>query len=86
MSLIKDMSDYILEKVFKIIYLNNKLDVVNYTNISHFDSNKIIINHSNGSIVISGNNLYVSKLLIDELLVEGSIEKIEFRWNYEFSR
>ena len=86
MSLIKDMRDYILEKEFKIIYLNNKLDVVNYTNISHFDTNKIIINHSNGSITISGNNLYISKLLIDELLVEGSIEKIEFRWNYEFSR
>ena len=79
MSLIKDMRDYILEKEFKIIYLNNKLDVVNYTNISHFDTNKIIINHSNGSITISGNNLYVSKLLIDELLIEGSIERIEFR-------
>ena len=86
MSLIKDMRDYILEKDFKIIYLNNKLDIVNYTNISHFDTNKIIINHEGGSIVVSGNNLYVSKLLIDELLVEGSIEKIEFRWYYEFSR
>ena len=79
MSIIKDMRNYILENDFKIIYSNNKLDVVNYTTISHFDSNKIIINHSNGSIIISGNNIYVSKLLIDELLVEGSIEKIEFR-------
>lgn len=79
MSLIKDMREFILENEFKITYFNNKLDIVNYTNISHFDSTKIILNHAKGSIVISGDNLYVSKLLIDEVLVEGSIQKIEFR-------
>lgn len=79
MGLIKDMREFILEQEFKITYFNNKLDIVNYTNISHFDSNKIILNYNKGSIVISGNNLYVSKLLIDEVLVEGSIQKVEFR-------
>jgi len=79
MGLIKSMREFVLEAEFKITYLNNKLDIVNYTNISHFDSTKIILNYAKGSLVISGNNLYVSKLLTDEVLVEGSIEKIEFR-------
>ena len=79
MSLIKNMREYLLEQEFKINYFNNKLDIVNYTNISHFDSNKIMLNHSKGSVIVSGNNLYVSKLLSDEILIEGSIEKIEFR-------
>lgn len=79
MSIIKDMRNYILEQDFKLTYLKDKVDIVNYTNISHFDSNKIIINSLKQSIVISGENLFVSKLLIDELLIEGNIEKIEFR-------
>lgn len=79
MSLIKNMREYLLEQEFKINYINNKLDIINYTNISHFDSNKIMLNYSKGSVIVSGNNLYVSRLLSDEILIEGSIEKIEFR-------
>lgn len=74
-----NLRNYILESDFKIIYLTNKLNIVNYSDISHFDNNKIIINYSDGSVLIGGNNLVVSKLLKDELLIEGSINKIEFR-------
>lgn len=78
-----DLRNYILESDFKIIYLTNKLNIVNYSDISHFDNNKIIINYSDGSVLIGGNNLVVSKLLKDELLIEGSINKIEFRWLHD---
>ncbi len=74
-----NLRNYILESDFKIIYLTNKLNIVNYNDISHFDSNKIIINYNDGSVLISGKSLVVSKLLKDELLIEGSINKIEFR-------
>ena len=75
-----NLRNYILESDFKIIYLSNKLDIVNYSDISHFDNNKIIINYKDGSVLISGKSLVVSKLLKDELLIEGSIDKLEFRW------
>ena len=74
-----NLRNYILENEFKMIYLSNKLDIVNYIDISHFDSNKIIINYNEGSVLISGKSLVVSKLVSDELLIEGSINKIEFR-------
>lgn len=74
-----NLRKYILEDEFKIIYLSNKLNIVNYNDISHFDSNKIIINYDDGSVLINGKNLVVSKLVNDELLIEGSILKIEFR-------
>ena len=74
-----NLRNYILESDFKIIYLSNKLDIVNYSDISHFDNNKIIINYKDGSVLISGKSLVVSKLLKDELLIEGSIDKLEFR-------
>ena len=75
-----NLRNYILENEFKIIYVSNKLDIVNYSDISHFDNNKIILNYNEGSVLISGKNLVVSKLLKDELLIEGSIDKLEFRW------
>ena len=78
-----NLRNYILENQFKMIYLFNKLDIVNYIDISHFDSNKIIINYNEGSVLISGKSLVVSKLVSDELLIEGSIDKIEFRWIYD---
>lgn len=74
-----NLRNYILENDFKIIYLTNKLNIVNYSDISHFDNNKIIINYKDGSVMISGKNLVVSKLVSDELLIEGSINNIEFR-------
>lgn len=71
--------EYILESNFKLTYIDNKLDIVNYNEIVHFDSNKIIINYNTSSICITGDNLYVSRLLKDEVLIEGNIQKVEFR-------
>ena len=79
MNLFKDAKDFILENKLKIIYMNDKLNIVNYKSVTGFDSNKIIIDCDTKLIIVSGNNLVISKLLIDELLISGDIEKIEFR-------
>lgn len=71
--------NYLLENEFKMNILKNQIDIVNYTSIGHFDSNKIIVRLIDSSIVIHGNNLVVSKLLNDEILITGEIKNIEFR-------
>lgn len=68
---------YILENEFKLVYLNNKVNIVNYSDIGHFDNNKIIVYNSKQIITINGHNLVISKLLKDELLIEGKIERID---------
>ncbi len=74
---------YILDDEFKIVVLNNRLNVVNYLEMGHFDSNKVIIRYAksneNCSLIISGKNLVVSKLKVKEVLIEGVINNIEFR-------
>ena len=79
MGIVHKFRDYILESELKIIILENRVDIVNYTEIGHFDSNKIIVRHDKGNIVINGNNLVVSKLLTDEVLISGTIKNIELR-------
>ena len=79
MELFNNIKSYILEEEFKATFINEKLNVINYDNIDHFDSNKIIIKYGSKNIVINGESLVVSKLLNKEILIEGKIVNIEFR-------
>lgn len=80
MNLINNIRTFILEDEFRMTFLNNKLNIVNYKAITNFESNFITIKHDNGEIKIKGENLYVSRLLIDEILIEGNIKNIEIGW------
>lgn len=73
------MKNFFLENEFKIIYLKNQLNIVNYESMGHLDSYKIIVRKGNGNIIVNGTNLVVSKLLNDEILIDGKISSIEFR-------
>ncbi|MDD2434961.1 MAG: YabP/YqfC family sporulation protein [Bacilli bacterium] len=79
MKLIESFRNYLLEEEFRINILNNKVNIINYTDISNFDSNKVTIRHRNGSVTITGNNLTITRLLIDEVLILGDIKNIELR-------
>ena len=59
--------------------LKNKIDICNYESIGYLDNDLIIINYDSGEIKIKGENLVVSKLLGDEILISGNIKNIEMR-------
>lgn len=79
MGILKQFRSYILEEDFTFSVYPNKIDILNYDSIGHFDSNKVIIRYDKGTLVITGENLVVSKLMHDELLVLGNIKNIELR-------
>lgn len=79
MSLIKDFRSYLLEDDLKIHLYKNKVNIINYINIDHFDSNMILIRYSDGYINIKGDKLIVTKLLNSELLIEGVIRSVELK-------
>ncbi len=76
--MLKDLRTYILENEFKINILTGKVDIVNYIEIDHFDDTKVIIRYEKGIVKIKGENLTISKLLNDELLILGKIKVVEF--------
>lgn len=76
--MLKDLRTYILENEFKINILTGKVDIVNYIEIDHFDDTKVIIRYEKGIVKINGENLTISKLLNDELLILGKIKVVEF--------
>jgi sporulation protein YqfC len=77
MKLIDTLTDYIYEKDMSIHIYENRVNIVNYNEISNFDSSKIVITYKKGTITIIGKKLVVSKLLSNELLISGEIKQIE---------
>ena len=79
MNIVTGIRSYINEDDVKIMIINNKLNITNYVDIGHFDSNKIIIKLKDKDIVVKGEELVVSKLLDNEMLITGILKNIEFR-------
>ena len=79
MNIINGIRSYVLDNELKITILKNKIDILNYIDIGHFDDEKIIIKTNYKDIIIKGNDLVVSKLMKDEILITGDFTNIELR-------
>lgn len=79
MKLFDNVRSFIKESEFSIHIYQNKVNIVNYDSIGHFDRTQVRIYHSKGEVIIKGSELVVSKLMQEEILVFGNIQTIEFR-------
>ena len=68
-----------MENEFCIHIFEDRINIVNYISIYEFNDNSIIVKYKKGIVNIKGNNLTVCKLVNDEILISGKIDKIEFR-------
>lgn len=73
------LREYIYDRNFQVIILNNMVNILNYIDIVSFSDSKIIIKYDKGTLLINGSNLVIGKMLNDELLIKGKIINIEFR-------
>lgn len=83
MNILRGIKSYIEENELKITIFNNKISILNYLDIGHFDSDKIIIKCDKKDVIVYGNSLVVSKLINDEVLITGEYKNIEFRWYHK---
>ncbi len=72
------IDNYINDKKFSMIYTSIGLNIINYSEILDFSSSKISIRYNNYIYSIYGNNLVISKMMEEEILICGSISKIIF--------
>lgn len=77
MKILNKVSNFIDDHTYKIIIFDNKINIVNYTEIIDFNSKEIIIKNGDNVTNISGNNLVISKILDNELLIEGDISGLK---------
>ncbi len=75
--MLKRITDYILDEDFKINYITNKLNIVNYLSIVIIEDKQITLKYRDGLLKIRGENLVLVKLLENEVLITGVIKVIE---------
>ena len=73
-----NIRSFINDTSFQILYKDNTLDIINYTNINYMEDSKISISYMNNKLLIKGSNLTVKKLLESEILITGNFVSIEF--------
>ena len=76
--MIRLIDNYINDKTFSIIYKNNGLNIINYSEIKDFSSTKISIRYKDNMYHVEGKNLVISKMMEDEILITGDISNIIF--------
>ena len=76
--LIRKIDNYINDERFSMIYKNNSLNVINYTKILDFSDTLISFEYKDNSYYIEGDNLVISKMMDNEILITGKIKKITF--------
>ena len=76
MKIIRKINNYLEDKEYKIIIKENQVNIINYDEIIDFTFNKIIIKHKQKIIAIEGTELYIVKMVEDEVLINGNIDHI----------
>lgn len=72
-----ELKNFIKDDDYKIVILDNKINVVNYKNIITINDKLISLEFINKIVSIKGNNLTLVRLLEEELLITGNIKHID---------
>ena len=75
--MIKKIVNYVKDPKLKIYYLPNNVNVINYDKILEIKSDVITLIKDKKVILIKGEDLKLTKLLDNEILITGKLEKIE---------
>ena len=78
MKLIRMIDGYVNDRKFSMIYKDNKLDIINYSEIIDFSSSLISIKYQDIIYHIEGTDLVISKMIDNEILITGDISNIRF--------
>jgi sporulation protein YqfC len=70
---------HINDKRYSMIYKNNKLNIINYSEILDFSSTLISIRYEDKIYHVNGDNLVISKMIDNEILITGDINNINFK-------
>ena len=76
MKLINKLDHYLYDREYKIIIKEKYVNIINYEEIIDFNLKNISVKYHNKIIIIEGNNLTISKMVKDEVLITGEIMSI----------
>lgn len=72
-----DLINNFREQQFKIIIYEDKINIMNYNEISSIMEDEIYLSFQNGLLKITGKNLSISKMIDKEILILGQIKEVK---------
>lgn len=78
MRLFSYMNQYLTDKGFRVSIDDRGINIINYTMIEDFSSNRVVVQYESGVITLIGTDLVISKMLDEELLIVGKLKSIEY--------
>lgn len=79
--MLKSINKIIKNNEFSINILENIIDINNFIDITILESNKIVLEIPCGYLRIYGSDLTIKKLLDNEVVINGIISSLEFKYN-----
>lgn len=76
-SMLRKIVDYIKEEEFRMTVFQDRIHLMNYSEVLSLEENRISVQYPSGRIVIKGENLMVNRLLDKEILITGKVIEIE---------
>lgn len=76
MKILNRIDSYLSDNEYKIVIKKNTINIINYDEIVDFSPLKISVKYSNKLIIVDGQNLTISKMQDDEVLISGTILNI----------
>lgn len=77
MKLFDYLDRYLVDKDYKITVMKNQVHIINYVEIEDFSNTRVVVRYEGGTTVIVGQELVVSKMQEEELLITGKIQSIQ---------
>ncbi len=76
----ENLKNYIEDNEFRVTLFENKVHIMNYQELISIGNEKIILQAPHYQMSFFGNNLALSKLLDQEILISGRIYKVEISY------
>lgn len=71
------VDNFLNDREFRFTIYENKIYIINFKRIISLEENNVTLQSNRKKLHITGKNLIVRKLLEEEILITGTISKIE---------
>ena len=78
MKLFGKLDRYLVDNEYKVTIKGEIIHIINYLEIVDFSGERVVIKYRDGITILMGNDLVVSKMMDDELLIVGKLKSIEY--------
>lgn len=78
MGLLDRLDRYLIDSEYRINIYKDGVHIINYLEVVDFSNTKVVVRYREGTTIIEGENLVVSKMMDDELLITGKLKVLKY--------